>query len=76
MSCQEGGGVAAIIYNNENDNFRGSLTPNTSKVSIAVVSASGVDGTLIIDNHLKKEATIKVVPGYSSSSGTSMVRFL
>jgi serine protease len=71
-----GGGVAAIIYNNEPGSFAGTL--GTSGVAtIPVVSMSREDGLYIFANKLGTSATVNTIStvpgsGYEAWDGTSM----
>lgn len=70
-SCEAGGGVGAVIYNNEPGNFSGTLgdAPTTS---IAAVSVSQEDGALL-QAELGNDASLFSGPAnYGLMSGTSM----
>jgi serine protease len=75
MAVQNGGGVAAIIYNNEPGNFMGTLGTDSS--NIVALSLSQVDGQYLVGNKLGQTATIassssKPDSGYEAWNGTSM----
>ncbi|TVQ41920.1 MAG: peptidase S8, partial [Wenzhouxiangella sp.] len=80
-SVQSGGGVAAIIYNNEPGGFGATLScggrPGRACSSIPAVSMSQEDGQSLMANQLGASAfvtTQAVVPasGYAAWNGTSM----
>ena len=80
-AVQSGGGVAAIVYNNEPGGFGGQLqcggNPNRACSSIPAVSMSQEDGQVLLANQLGASAfvsTISTVPanGYAAWNGTSM----
>ena len=71
-NCQLGGGIAAVIYNNEYGIFTGTLNSNVL-VSIPVVSVSNADGLILKKNNNGRTITISMYEeGYSVESGTSM----
>jgi serine protease len=70
-ACQDGGGVAAIIYNHEPGMLFGTLgdNPQSSILSVGVSDASGAE----LSGRLGSDATVTVEPGdYDYYSGTSM----
>ncbi len=74
-AVQNGGGVAAIVYNNEPGNFLGTLGDGTS--SIVGISISQEDGQYLVANKLGAVATVtstleKPASGYEAWDGTSM----
>ena len=74
-NIQNGGGIAAIIYNNVSGQFGGSLAPNAS--SIPAVSISLEDGTDLLASKLNTIAVVTTYAagpgsGYANASGTSM----
>ena len=80
-NVEAGGGVAAIIYNNEPGGFMGTLdcggNPNRSCSSVPAVSISQADGQQLASNELGSSAfvsTVEVIPGdgYAAWNGTSM----
>jgi serine protease len=80
-NVQAGGGVAAVIYNNETGNFAGTLDcsgpPHRACSSIPAVSISQEDGQYLVGNELGNSAfvsTVEVVPasGHDAWNGTSM----
>ena len=80
-AVQAGGGVAAIVYNNEPGGFGGQLqcggNPNRACSSIPAVSMSQADGQSLVANQQGSSAfvsTVETVPasGYASYNGTSM----
>lgn len=76
MNVQNGGGVAAVIYNNAPGNFFGTLGEgNTS--SIVGISLSQEDGQYLVANKLGLSGTVSSsisIPdsGYEAWDGTSM----
>ncbi|MGP9799847.1 S8 family serine peptidase [Rheinheimera sp. NSM] len=70
-SCEAGGGVGAIIYNNEPGNFSGTLgdAPTTS---IAAVSLSQEDGQLLLTQLGSDASLFAGAANYGLMSGTSM----
>jgi serine protease len=80
-NVESGGGVAAIIYNNEPGGFMGTLDcsgpPHRACSSVPAVSISQADGQNLVSNELGSSAfvsTIEVIPGdgYAAWNGTSM----
>jgi len=72
-AVKNGGGLAAVIYNNAPGNFSGTLgAGNTS--TIPAVSLSQEDGRQLVATALGKSATVSsgVGSGYESWNGTSM----
>ena len=70
-SCQAGGGIGAVIYNNEPGNFSGTLGDNPT-TSIIALSVSQEDGQLLL-GELGNEANIVAEPSnYGLMDGTSM----
>ena len=76
MNVQNGGGVAAVIYNNAPGNFYGTLGDgNTS--DIPAISLSQEDGQYLVANKLGATAdvestVVKPASGYAAWDGTSM----
>lgn len=76
MSVQNGGGVAAVIYNNVPGGFLGTLGDGNSS-NIVAVSLSQEDGQFLVANELGSLATVsssvtKPASGYEAWDGTSM----
>jgi len=80
-AVQAGGGVAAIVYNNEPGGFGGLLdcggNPNRACSSVPAVSMSQEDGQHLVANQLGASAfvsTLSTIPadGYAAWNGTSM----
>ncbi len=80
-AVQSGGGVAAIVYNNEPGGFGGLLdcngNPNRPCSSVPAVSMSQSDGQSLVANQLGASAFVSTVTtapadGYDSYNGTSM----
>jgi subtilisin family serine protease len=71
LACHAGGGVGAIIYNNEPGNFSGTLGETVT--SIPSVSVSDTDGTVMLTTQLGAQSTVAVDIGdYAYFDGTSM----
>jgi subtilisin family serine protease len=71
QACQSGGGVGAIIYNNADPLFAGTLGGTVT--TIPSVGISGVDGAFLESNALGSSATVTTGPGnYAFFDGTSM----
>ena len=70
-SCQAGGGIGAIIYNNEPGNFSGTLgdAPTTT---IAAVSLSQEDGQLLLAQLGSDASLFAGAANYGLMDGTSM----
>lgn len=70
-SCEAGGGIGAIIYNNEPGNFSGTLgdAPTTS---IAAVSISQEDGAVLMTELGNNASLFSGAANYGLMSGTSM----
>ncbi len=77
MNVQNGGGVAAVIYNNVPGMFYGTLGEGYSSAIIGI-SVSDVDGLFLVNNKLGSVATITSTytpppaSGYEYYDGTSM----
>lgn len=76
INVQNGGGVAAIIYNNAPGNFFGTLGDGNSS-SIVGLSLSQEDGQYLVANKLGSTATVasnlfQPASGYEAWDGTSM----
>lgn len=76
MSVQDGGGIAAVIYNNEPGNFLGTLGEGNSSTIVAV-SISQEDGQYLVANSIDQIAMVSSVvefsaSGYEAWDGTSM----
>ncbi len=74
-NVQNGGGVAAIIYNNVSGGFGGTL--NGASSTIPTVSMSQEDGQYLVGNQIGSTAAVSTVmqspaSGYGSMDGTSM----
>lgn len=76
-NVQDSGGVAAVIYNNLEDNFWGTLGDNKDSSEIVAVSLSKADGEYLVANYLGSTATVTnehiwPTSGYEAWDGTSM----
>jgi serine protease len=76
MSVQNGGGVAAVVYNNESGNFLGTLGEGNSS-TIPAISLSLDDGLFLVANKLDSIGAVSTsitwgVSGYEAWDGTSM----
>lgn len=76
INVQNGGGVAAVIYNNEPGNFFGTLGDGYSS-NIIGLSLSQEDGQYLVANQLGTPATVssnlyQPASGYEAWDGTSM----
>lgn len=69
-SCQAGGGVAAIIYNNEAGNFSGTVEGTTA--TIPAVSVSQEDGQMLLAQLGSIANLNSGASNYGLMSGTSM----
>ncbi|MBV2130778.1 S8 family serine peptidase [Arsukibacterium indicum] len=69
-SCQAGGGLAAIIYNNESGNFSGTVEGTTA--TIPAVSISQEDGQMLMTQLGSTANLISGASNYGLMSGTSM----
>ncbi|SHF98439.1 PA domain-containing protein [Microbulbifer donghaiensis] len=67
-NCEAGGGIGAIVYNNQPGNFGGDLGGESPLVAVSVSQA---DGQALVDG---MEASISIAPlaDYDYKSGTSM----
>ncbi|HKZ52520.1 MAG TPA: S8 family serine peptidase, partial [Candidatus Acidoferrales bacterium] len=71
QNCEAGDGVGAVIYNNADALFAGTLGGTVT--SIPSVGISGVDGQFLAGNKLGASATVSTGPGnYAFFDGTSM----
>jgi subtilisin family serine protease len=75
INVQNGGGVAALVYNNVSGNFYGTLDPNSS--TIIGLSLSMEDGQALIANMLGLSTIVvstvtSPASGYEAWDGTSM----
>jgi PKD repeat protein len=71
QSCEAGGGVGAVIYNNADSLFSGTLGEVVT--TIPSVGISGIDGNFLEANKLGASATVTTGPGnYAFFDGTSM----
>jgi serine protease len=70
QSCQAGGGLAAIIYNNEAGNFSGTVEGTTA--TIPAVSISQEDGQLLMTQLGSLADLSSGASNYGLMSGTSM----
>lgn len=76
MNVQNGGGAAAVIYNNLTGNFLGTLG-NGNSSSIVAISLSQEDGQFLVANKLGLSGTVsssftQPASGYEYYNGTSM----
>lgn len=76
LNVQDGGGVAAVIYNNEPGNFFGTLGDGNS-AAIVALSLSQEDGQALVANNLGQAADASSQfsqpdSGYAAWNGTSM----
>lgn len=71
LNCQLGGGIAAVIYNNEPGKIEGELSSSTDTL-IPALQISSFDGEKLASEALGKMLTIEEKMGYGYSSGTSM----
>lgn len=76
LNAQNGGGVAAIVYNNAPGSFGGTLSTPTA-TTIPSVSMSQEDGQEIVASKLNQSTTVNTVANnntsaYASLDGTSM----
>jgi subtilisin family serine protease len=76
INVQNGGGVAAVIYNNAPGNFSGTLGDGNSS-AIPAISISQENGQYLVANKLGLSATVtstltKPASGYEAWEGTSM----
>ncbi|TFG67378.1 MAG: hypothetical protein E4H27_09080, partial [Anaerolineales bacterium] len=76
MNVQNGGGSAAVIYNNEPGSFLGTLGEGFSS-TIVVISLSQEDGQYLVTNKLGQVGTVSSTYSYPASGyeyydGTSM----
>ena len=69
-SCQAGGGLAAVIYNNVAGNFSGTVEGTTA--TIPAVSISQEDGQMLMTQLGSVANLISGVSNYGLMSGTSM----
>ncbi len=70
-SCEESGGVAAVIYNNVEGQVNGTLGEFVA--SIPSIGITRVDGLFMLENHLGDSTTVVTEPGdYAFNNGTSM----
>lgn len=71
LACEAGGGVAAVIYNNEPGMLNGTM--GGVATTIPSVGISDTDGALLLSTHLGASATVSLTPtNYSAWNGTSM----
>jgi len=71
MNCEKGGGIAAIIYNNESGNIGGGLSDGT-ETSIPALEIRASYGLQLKDTALGETLEIEQMRGYGYLSGTSM----
>jgi len=69
--CQEGGGVAALVYNSEPNQLLNGKVFKGSEVNIPVVSVTWTDGKELVRNYKGKMAVVEKQVGYGFSDGTS-----
>ncbi len=77
MNVQNGGGIAAVIYNNEPGNFLGTLGDEASSSAIVGISLSQEDGQYLVANKLGSVGYVESTyqwpaSGYEAWDGTSM----
>lgn len=73
LNCQRGQGVAAFIFNNEDEMYGGSLTEDRKGVDIPTFAISREDGLLLLDVIASTTATLQPAsPSYGFLDGTSM----
>ncbi len=71
LSCQAGGGAAAVIYNNEDGDLFGTLGDEETSIPSAGIRQD--DGQALLAHRLGEETTLEVEPGhYDRLNGTSM----
>jgi len=75
-NVEDGGGAAAVIYNNASGNFIGTLGAGNSS-SIPAISLSQQDGQFLVTNSLSQSGTVvsdrdEPGSGYEAWDGTSM----
>jgi subtilisin family serine protease len=71
LHCQYGGGVAAIIYNNQAGYMGGGLS-NVTATTIPAIQVLAADGQKLGNAALGQPVSIEVTKGYGYLSGTSM----
>ena len=70
VNCQSGGGSAAVIYNNADALFSGTVSGTST--NIPSMGVSGVDGAALL-GAVGSQVTVTLVPGdYAHYDGTSM----
>jgi subtilisin family serine protease len=71
LACQNGGGVAAVIYNNTTGSLSGTM--GTTVVTIPALGISQTDGQYLKANRLGSSSAVNVGTGnYAYFDGTSM----
>jgi subtilisin family serine protease len=71
LACQNGGGIAAVIYNNTTGSLSGTM--GTTVTNIPSAGISQADGQFLKANRLGSSATLNVGSGnYAYFDGTSM----
>jgi serine protease len=70
-SCQEGGGVGTVIYNNAAGKVNGGLSAIT-RLKIPALEVTQADGKILKASALNVTLTVTTPKGYSYLSGTSM----
>jgi len=73
LNCEQGNGVAAIIYNNENGSYTGTLT-DESTVTIPVVAVTKEIGETILNDYLGSVGNLIVKTNYAFADGTRYER--
>ena len=71
LNCQKGGGIAAVIYNDEDGQISGGLSDPTS-TTIPAVGITSADGQKFKNSELGQTVSIAETKGYNYLSGTSM----
>lgn len=72
LSCQRGGGIAAIVYNNVPGLLAGGTLATPTNVTIPVMGISQEDGAILLATRLGTSVNIGNKDGYAILDGTSM----
>lgn len=72
LSCQRGGGIAAIVYNNVPGLLAGGTLATPTNVTIPVMGISQEDGAILLATRLGTSVNIGNQDGYTILDGTSM----
>ena len=72
LNCERGGGIAAIIYNNEPGKIKERLSNSTEPLRIPALQTSSFHGEKLARDSLGTTLVIEEKMGYGYSSGTSM----